>query len=375
MAATGNSPSDIARAALKLHCNRGITGHPTPLPQNELFAIADWMAANNYTADTYGTGQLIADFEIKVAKLLGKPAAVFMPSGKMASLIALRIWTDRAHNADFGMHQTAHLELHEEQAYKKLHGMRGRFLGKADAPILAADLQYYDVPLSAIVLELPMREIGGQLPPWDDLLKQRDIAKSRSTKLHLDGARLWETRAFYRDQSYADIAALFDSVYVSFYKGIGGLSGSMLLGDEAFIAEARVWLTRHGGTIFQQYPTVASAAMRFDQRLQRMPEYFARTLSFVDAVKALPGVKVLPDPPQVNIVHLHFDMPAHRWEAARDHLAAGERIWMGKARNPKDAERTEVEIYVGEGLMALTNEEVMGAFDKLIAFTRMGGDR
>ncbi|MBL8521499.1 MAG: threonine aldolase [Betaproteobacteria bacterium] len=370
-----HTPSDHARAALKLHCNRGITGHPTPLPQNELFAIADWMGKNGYAPDVYGSGQLMADFEAKVAQLLGKPAALFMPSGKMASLIALRIWTDRAHNADFGMHPTAHLELHEEHAYKKLHGMRGRLIGKADRPILAADLQHYDVPLSALVLELPMREIGGQLPPWEDLLKQRDIARSRSTRLHLDGARLWEARAFYRDQSYADIAALFDSVYVSFYKGIGGLAGAMLLGDAAFIAEARVWLTRHGGTLYQQYPIVASAAMRFDQRLARMPEYFARTQAFVAAVKSLPGIAVLPDPPQVNLVHLRFDIPAHRWEAARDHLAAGDRIWLGKVRNPKDTTRAEVEVYVGEGLMALSDEEVVAAFDKLLAFTRMGGDR
>lgn len=375
MTPIGSSPSDAARAALKQHCNRGITGHPTPLPQNEMFAIADWMAKNNYAPDVYGTGQLIADFEAKVAKLLGKPAAAFMPSGKMASLIALRIWTDRAHNADFGMHSTAHLELHEELAYRKLHGLRGRFLGKPDRPILAVDIQTCEIPLSAIVLELPMREIGGQLPPWEDLLKQRDIAKSRSTKLHLDGARLWESRAYYRDQSYAEIAAMFDSVYVSFYKGIGALAGAMLLGDENFIAEARVWLTRHGGTLYQQYPTVASAAMRFDQRLERMPAYFARTRAFVDAVKSFPGVRVLPDSPQVNLVHLHFDMPAHRWEAARDHLAAGERIWMGKARNPKDASKTEVEIYVGEGMMALSDEEVISAFGKLLAFTRMGGDR
>ncbi len=375
MPQTGRSPSEQARAALKLHCNRGITGHPTPLPQNELLAIADWMAKNDYSPDLYGTGKLIADFEAKVAALLGKPAAVFMPSGKMASLIALRIWADRAHNADFGMHATSHLELHEELAYRRLHGLRGRMLGKPDRPILYADLRTCDIPLSAIVLELPMREIGGQLPPWEDLLKQRDVARSRSTKLHLDGARLWETRAFYRGQSYTDIAEVFDSVYVSFYKGIGGMAGAMLLGDAPFIKEARVWLTRHGGTIHQQYPTVASAAMRFDQRLERMPAYFARTLEFAKALEGLPGVKVLPNPPQVNLVHLHFDMPAQRWEAARDHLAAGDRIWLGRARNPKDAEKTEVEVYVGEGLMALPDEEVLAALQKLQSFARAGGDR
>jgi len=324
--------STQARATLKRQCNRLVSGHPAPLPQNELLAIADWMAARDYDIDNYGTGKLIADFEAKVASLLGKPAAVFMPSGKMASLIALRIWADRSHNVDFGMHRTAHLELHEERSYKELHRLRGHFLGEPDAAIVARDFKRYDKPLSTVVIELPMREIGGKLPPWDDLVEQRNIAAGRSIRLHLDGARLWEALAFYQGKSYADIAALFDSIYVSFYKGIGGLAGAMLLGEEKFIKEARIWLTRHGGTIFQQYPIVASAAMRFDARLARMPAYYHRALEFARAVGALPGVTVNPAVPQANMMHLRFAVPVQKWEYARDHLAASERIWLGAPR-------------------------------------------
>lgn len=353
------------RAGLKRQCSRLVPGHPAPLPQNELLAIANWMATNDYDIDYYGAGKLITDFETKIAALLGKPAAVFMPSGRMASLIALRIWADRAHNADFGMHRTAHLELHEELAYKKLHRLRGNFIGTPGEPILAKDFRLYDKPLSSIVIELPMREVGGKLPPWDDLVEQRRIAVGRATRLHLDGARLWETLSFYRDQSYAEIANLFDSVYVSFYKGIGGIAGAMLLGDEAFIAEARVWQVRHGGAMFQQYPTVASAAMRFDQRLARMPAYFQRALSFAAAVQTLPGVTVAPIPLQVNLMHLRFDLPVAQWEGARDHMAAGQRIWLGAPRNIADKSVTEVEIHVGEGLMALRDDEVIAAYRQL----------
>jgi threonine aldolase len=370
MASTASSSQ--TRATLKRQCNRLVSGHPAPLPQNELLAIANWMSSQDYDIDNYGTGKLIADFEAKVASLLGKPAAVFMPSGKMASLIALRIWADRAHNADFGMHRTAHLELHEELAYKKLHNLRSHFLGKPDEPIVAKDFKLYDKPLASIVIELPMREIGGKLPPWDDLLEQRKIASGRSTKLHLDGARLWETLSFYQDRNHADIAALFDSVYVSFYKGIGGLSGAMLLGDEAFIAEARIWLTRHGGTIYQQYPIVASAAMRFDQRLARMPSYYRRALKFAGAVAKLPGVSVIPAMPQVNIMHLRFAVPVQKWESARDHMAAADRIWLGAPRMIADKNITEVEIYVGEGLMELSDEEVTAAYTKLLQIAGNG---
>lgn len=364
--------STAARAALKRQCNRIVPGNPAPLPQNELLAIADWMANNQYDVDYYGTGKLVSDFEAKVAGLLGKPAAAFMPSGKMASLIALRIWADRAHNADFGMHQTAHLELHEEHAYRKLHGLRGHFLGRQGAPLLARDLLLCDTPVSSIVIELPMREIGGQLPPWDDLVQQRAVASGRGTRLHLDGARLWETLSYYEGKTYADIAALFDSVYVSLYKGIGGISGAMLLGDAAFIAEARIWLTRHGGTISQQYPVVASAAMRFDQRLKRMPDYFRRARTFAAAMQTIPGVQVNPSFPQANLMHLRFDLPPQKWEAARDHMAASERIWLGGPRTLPEKNHTEVEIYVGEGLMALDDAEVVAAYLKLLQLAGKG---
>lgn len=356
-----------ARASLRRQCNRFVSGHPVPRPRSELHAIADWMSINDYDIDNYGTGRLIADFEAKVASLLGKQAAVFMPSGKMASLIALRIWATRAHNLDFGMHRTAHLELHEEHAYKKLHGLRSHFIGRPGEAITTQDLRAYDKPLSSIVIELPMREVGGKLPSWDDLLKQRELSSARGTRMHLDGARLWEALAYYEGKTYADIAALFDSVYVSFYKGIGGLAGAMLLGDEKFIADARIWLTRHGGTIYQQYPVVASAAMRFDDRLARMPAYYQRALKFAAALKAaLPDVKITPDVPQANLMHLTFPCTAAAWDSARDHLAAGDRIWLGGTRQIEDKSIAEVEIYVGEGLMELSDDEAIAAYTKLM---------
>ncbi len=146
----------------------------------------------------------------------------------------------------------------------------------------------------------------------------------------------------------------------------------MLLGDTAFIAEARIWLTRHGGTISQQYPVVASAAMRFDQRLKRMPDYFRRAQTFAAAMQSVPGVQVNPTVPQANLVHLRFDLPPQKWEAARDHMAASERIWLGGPRTLPDKAITEVEIYVGEGLMALDDAEVVAAYVKLLQLAGKG---
>src|SRR6185436_8253445 len=107
-----------------------------------------------------------------------------------------------------------------------------------------ADLEAVNEPLAALLIELPQREIGGRLPAWDDLVAQVTYAREHGAAVHLDGARLWESGPFY-DRPLAEIAALFDTVYVSFYKGLGGLAGSMLLGEDDVVTEARAWRSRH----------------------------------------------------------------------------------------------------------------------------------
>ena len=78
--------------------------------------------------------------------------------------------------------------------------------------------------------ELPQRDIGGLLPAWDDLREQVVAARERGAATHLDGARLWEAQPFY-GRPHAEIAGLFDSVYVSLYKGLQGVRGAVLAAD------------------------------------------------------------------------------------------------------------------------------------------------
>src|SRR6185436_5025530 len=145
--------------------------------------------------------------------LLGKEAAVFMPSGTMAQQIALRIWADRKGPRRVAFHPLCHLELHEHKGYQLLHGLHGVLVGSPHQLMTLADLEAVAEPLAALLVELPQRGIGGQLPPWDDLTRMLESARGRGAAIHLDGARLWETAPFYR-RSYAEIAGLFDSVYV-----------------------------------------------------------------------------------------------------------------------------------------------------------------
>ncbi|MGH8714809.1 MAG: threonine aldolase family protein [Casimicrobiaceae bacterium] len=354
--------------ALRRRCTIVVSGHGEAPPGAALARVAAWCREQGLHADRYGEGALIGAFEAKLAALLGKPAAVFMPSGTMAQQIALRIVCERAGNFHIAMHPTSHLELHEEHAYARLHSLRASLLGERGRPTSARDLAALAADPAALLIELPAREIGGVLPAWPELAALSALARERGIWRHMDGARLWEAREYYAPASHADICAQFDSVYVSFYKGIGALAGAMLAGPEDFIAEARVWRRRHGGTLVQLHPFVASAAMRFDDQLGKMAAYRARAAHFARALAGIDGLAVQPHPPQVNLFHLHCRAPAQALTAARDRIADEHGAWLAPrfVAGPT-AETASAEIYVGDGLLAIDRGDDRGVLAPLYA--------
>ena len=158
-------------------CTRFLTHHYPRSARQTLLDLAEFTPPEA-KYDRYGQGELIASFEQQIAELLGKPAAVFMPSGTMCQQIALRIWTERRGIRSVAFHPTCHLERHEDKGYQLLHGLHGRLVGRPSRLIGLDDLQALGEPLGALLLELPQREIGGQLPSWDALVAQTDWALS-----------------------------------------------------------------------------------------------------------------------------------------------------------------------------------------------------
>lgn len=213
--------TDEELGRLRAGCAHALTGHK---PISVKRALSDLAAAtpDALEFDRYGRGGWLEEFEARVAGELGKEAAVFLPSGTLAQLIALRVWCDAAHARTIAFHPTSHLEIHESRAYAMLHDLRALPIGSAQRLMTPEDVRAIAEPLGAFLIELPQREIGGQLPAWERLLEICGSARASGARLHLDGARLWEAAPFY-DRSHAEIAALFDSVYVSFYKGLGAL--------------------------------------------------------------------------------------------------------------------------------------------------------
>jgi len=341
-------------------------GFRTPPPAEEFRMLADWCQAHDIAHDVYGEGPLIEDFEARIAALTGKAAAAFMPSGVMAQLVAIRIWTERAGLPRFGLHPTSHLILHEREAYQALFQLHGAVVGDRLRPMTAADLEAQQQPLACLLVELPIREAGGQLPDWDQLEALKALATQRNIPLHMDGARFWESRAFY-GRSYAEIADGFASVYCSVYKGLGGIAGSVLAGDADFIAEARLWRRRMGGTLFHQSPMIVSAAMRLEARLAQMDACYARALSLAEALADVPGLRVNPARPHTNMMHLYFAASAETVMERRDEIAARDGLWLiGGARPAEVPGWCTTELYVGDTLLDLDDATVVAGLRELV---------
>lgn len=359
---------DSTRDEIFLGCERFLFGHGLQRPRLILAELAD--EAGDQEPDRYGEGHLISDFEREIATLLGHEAAVFLPSGTMAQQIALRIWADSRHTQMVAFHPTCHLEIHEQKGYQLLHGLHARLVGEPTRLLTLEDLCATTGSIAALLLELPQREIGGQLPSWPDLEAQVAWARERSIAVHMDGARLWECGPFY-ERPYADIAGLFDSVYVSFYKGIGAIAGAALAGPAAFIAEARVWQRRHGGNLVQLYPFVLSARANLRRRRDKFTGYYQRAQAVARILSAIPGISVKPDPPQVNMMHVYLRASADKLLEASTEIARTERVALFRRLIPTGVPGVSAfELAIGDAAEALSDAEIAAYFRRVMSDAR-----
>jgi threonine aldolase len=236
----------------------------------------------------------------------------------MAQQIALRIHADARGRRAVAFHPFCHLDTHEERGYAVLHGLHAVLLGRRDRLLTPADLEAVAEPLAAVLVELPQRDLGGRLPPWDELVELCEVARAKGASVHLDGARLWQCGPFY-ERELAEIAALFDTVYVSLYKDLGAGAGCMLAGPADFVAEARVWRVRHGGRMFRIAPYLEAAEHGLDQVLPRMPAMVAQAKELAAALVEQ-GAQVIPDPPQTSMFHAVLGEQRTEWTVRAEEL-------------------------------------------------------
>jgi threonine aldolase len=239
-------------------------------------------------------------------------------------------------------------------------GDRARLIGRAD-------LEDVKEPVGALLLELPQRDLGGQLPSWRELRAQAAWARRRGVALHLDGARLWQCGPFYR-RPLREIAGLFDTVYVSLYKDLGGLGGCLLAGPEEAIAEARVWRIRHGGRLSTYEPMALSAERGLDEVLPRMPSFVRKAKEIGAALARIDGVSVVPDPPQAAMLHVVVPGELDRVNDAVLEIAKERRTLIAGGFDPTalpNVQRTELGI--GEPSLEVPTAEIAELYAELVS--------
>jgi threonine aldolase len=328
------------------HCTDSFHGNGLQRPADLLRSIPP-----DAVEDVYGDGGTVTDLERHIAGLLGKPAAVFLPSGTMAQPAMLRVHADRRTTRTVVWHPYCHLQEHENGAYARLHQLVGRPAGTRERLLTSADLAGVAEPVAALVIELPQRDLGGQLPGWDELVAQTGWARERGAAAHLDGARLWEATAGY-GRPPAEIAGLFDTVYVSFYKGVGALAGCCLAGSEQDMAEVREWRHLLGGTLYGLWPAAASALNLLPGALAEMPARMEHARAIAAALADVPTVRVVPDPPQTPMMHLLLHTTMEAYAARAKQLADEQHFWVWPQVDPTgDPEVVRTELSVGRATL------------------------
>ncbi|WP_367432317.1 threonine aldolase family protein [Streptomyces celluloflavus] len=273
------------------------------------YDLADW-------TDIYGNDDgVVGELERRTADVLGTEAAAFFPTGTMAQQVALRCWAGRTGSTTVAGHPLSHMEVHERDAYAVVSGLR--MVHPTSEPRLptAAEISGLQEPFGTLALELPLRDAGFVLPEWAELTAAVEAARERDAVVHFDGARLWECTSHF-GRPLPEIAALADSVYVSYYKSLDGISGAALAGSEDFVEEARAWRHRYGGQLFQQWPAALAALAGLERELPRLPEYVARAKAVARilgdglAEAGVPWFRVHPRVPHTHQFQLWLPHPA-----------------------------------------------------------------
>jgi threonine aldolase len=216
-------------------------------------------------ADVYLAGGAVTELEHKMAELLGKEDAAFLPTGTLANNLAVRVLCGD-HRHALVQHES-HLYLDEADSSSLLSGINLVPLGAGKAApsyeevvaaIDSAEHGPYPLAVGAISIESPVRRANGASVPYALVEKISTLARSKKIGMHLDGARvllLSGTEGF----DVRRYSALFDTVYVSLYKYLGAPFGAVLAGDKATLAKVRELRHAYGGLIYHGWQAALPA--------------------------------------------------------------------------------------------------------------------
>lgn len=350
---------------IKQACRFVLSRPLPPAPAETLAQLAAHPAARD-AIDEYGSGGAVERLQQVSRERLGKPAGLFFIKGVTAQLCVLRAYAEARGCRNVAIHPLSHIGMDEAGAIERVAGLNAVRVGRFQ-PFTAAALDAVGEPLAAVVVELPLRRAGYLLPALDELRAIAGWCREHAVPLHLDGARLWEAAAGYGVDE-AELTALADSVYVSFYKGLGGLGGALVAGTQAFVDALQVWKTRYGGNLFTAYPYALAALDGLERRAPHLPRYVERARALAATLAELPQLTVHPQPPHTNAFQVWLPGTPEALDERHRRFATEQRLWLfdAFAESPR-AGFAMAEVVLGPGSDHYRIEQALDAFQRFLA--------
>jgi threonine aldolase len=299
-------PTDIADQRLVQFRSDGLGLSPAAYAR----LLAEIAETRGIAEDDYSRGGVVAELETRIAALLGKEAAVFMPSGTLANHLALRLLARSGRRVL--VQQESHLYNDEGDCAQQLSGLTlvplaagraGFTLDEAVAAITRPPEARVAVPVGAISIETPVRRVAGEAFDFAEIRRIAGLAREQGIGLHLDGARLL-IEAVYTGITPADYAALFDTVYVSLYKYLNAAAGAVLAGPRALLDGLFHQRRMFGGGLPHVWPYAAVALHYLEGFAERFAEAAAAFDKLLDSLRGRRQVIVMRPPAATNVTLL-----------------------------------------------------------------------
>jgi threonine aldolase len=270
------------------------------------------MAEAEVGDDVFGEDPTVKQLEARVAEMLGKEAALFVPSGTMGNQLGVRVHC--AAGDEFLCESNCHILFYEQGAYAQLFGIAAQAV-EGDHGVLQVE-QLVDrvrpgtndhyARTRMVTLENTHNRGAGRVQPYDNVVEICGWAAESGLARHLDGARLFNA-VVASGISAADWCAHFDTISVCFSKGLGAPIGSALVGPANLIRQARRHRKALGGGMRQAGIIAAGALYALEHNIDRLAEDHQNARIIADAVRNSPGLKLDPENVDTNIVIFELD--------------------------------------------------------------------
>jgi threonine aldolase len=275
-------------------------------------AMREAMARAEVGDDVFGDDPTIHALEAEVAALVGKEAALFVPSGTMSNQIAIALHTRPGDEVIVG--EGAHVVFYESGAGAALSGVQFAVAGAGglfDADAMEARIHpddFHAPRTSLVCVENTHNRAGGRVFPQADAIAIADRARKRGLAVHLDGARIWNASVA-TGLSPAELAAPFDTASVCFSKGLGAPVGSALCMPRALVPMARRFRKRFGGAMRQSGILAAGALYALRHNRERMKDDHENARQLAERIARAPGASVELSRVETNIVNVDLEAP------------------------------------------------------------------